>query len=184
MGADWDEGGLTAAPFTKDPPAVSEGGGAVRPRRLFATLDPCPKTIDVSPTYSWTASKMRVSRVCSAFPGRRTSTSPTPCPGRRHSLRVGPPRAGGVVHGRNVRASDRSCRRLLGHPWSGRDQPAAGDGRRQHQQHPGRGVLRPGWAEPYLQGVPPERRSGVHVHSGDQMGRHRPHPGGGARNGP
>ena len=52
------------------------------------------------------------------------------------------------------------------------------------QQHPGRGLLRPGWAEPYLQGVPPERRSGLHVHSGDQMGRHGPHAGSGARDGP
>ena len=73
------------------------------------------------------------------------------------------------------------CSSTLG---PGRDQPAARDGRCHTQQHAGGGLLGAGRAEPHLQGVPSERRPGVDVLAGDQVGGHGPHPGGGAGDGP
>ena len=86
-------------------------------------------------------------------------------------LRPGPPRAGRVVHGRDLRPHHRARRSLLGDPRSGSDQSAARDRRRHHQQHPGRCAVGTGRTEPHLQGVPSERRPGVDVLAGDQVGR-------------
>ena len=52
-----------------------------------------------------------------------------------HSVCAHPARAGGGVHGRDVRAGHRPGGGGVGHPGPGRDQHAAGRRRRHHQQH-------------------------------------------------
>jgi alkanesulfonate monooxygenase SsuD/methylene tetrahydromethanopterin reductase-like flavin-dependent oxidoreductase (luciferase family) len=75
------------------------------------------------------------------------------------------------VHGRHLRAVDRQGRRGLGDARARRDQPAVRRGRRDHQQHAGRGDLGAGRPGPHLQGVAPDRRPGVAVPADHQVGR-------------
>ena len=84
-------------------------------------------------------------------------------------LRAGPPRAGRVVHGRDLRTADRPGRGVLGHARPRRDQPAARRRRRDHQLHAAGRAVGAGRHGPQLQGVAPGRRPGVDVRAGDQV---------------
>ena len=99
-------------------------------------------------------------------------------------LRAHPPRAGRVVHGRDLRPPDRQGRRLLGHPRARCDQPAARRRRRDHELDPADRAVGPGRDEPQLQGVPPGRRPGLDVRAGDQVVGADGHARGGAGDDP
>ena len=78
----------------------------------------------------------------------------------------------------------RPRRGVLGDAGPGRDQPAARHGRCHDEQLAGGGLVGAGRPEPDLQGVPPERRSGIDVLAGDQVGGRGPDPGRGAGDDP
>ena len=137
---------------------------------LRSTL--CPKTIDVSPTCSCDCLEHEGVTCVFGIPGEENIyLTDALVPVVIRYVLVRHEQAASFMAEIYGRLTGRAgvCSATLG---PGRHQPAAGDGRRQHQQHPGRGPLGPGGAEPDLQGVPSERRSGVHVLAGDQVGRH------------
>jgi len=92
-----------------------------------------------------------------------------------HPLCADPARAGGGVHGRDARASDRPRGGSLGDPGTGRDQHAARCRRRHHQQHSHGRDLCAGRPRSRVQGVASVRRPGVDVRPDHPLGRRRAH---------
>ena len=92
----------------------------------------------------------------------------------RHPLCAHPARAGGVVHGGDVRPGHRPGGGGVGHLGSGRDQHAARGRRRHHQQHPDGRDLRAGRPGSRVQRVAPVRRPGVDVRADHPVGRRYP----------
>ena len=101
-----------------------------------------------------------------------------------HPVRAGPPRAGGVVHGRDIRPANRAGGRLLGDARPGGDQSAARHRGRHDQQHAAGGRIRAGGTRPQLQGVASGRRPSLDVRPGEQVGGTRAAGRGRPGNGP